>query len=392
MGTIDRFGDVCPAPPPPRPGYCEARNYVRPRLANLTHRQTLLLGIGLVIALATAGTATAFTTLSRTVTLSVDGHATQVRTFGHDVGDVLASRGIKPTSHDDVVPSVTTPVDDGTRIAVRLGRPLTLSVDGVKRTMWTTATTVAAALDQAGVRTTLAALSVSRSATIDRAGMALSVTTPKLASVKIGNGRAVRHNVPAATVGAYLASLRAGVDRNDLVRPSRGAIVRDGAHIVVTKIGVRTRHVPREAVPAPVTEKKDGSMMSGETKTLRQGRDGVRDVTYQLRFRNGNLVKRSVVSQRVLRPATPTVVAVGTKTVDTGVWDAIAACESGGNWAANTGNGYYGGLQFNLGTWHAYGGPGRPDQQSRETQISIAEKVRDASGGYGAWPVCGARG
>ena len=98
-----------------------------------------------------------------------------------------------------------------------------------------------------------------------------------------------------------------------------------------------------------------------------------------------------MLSQRVLRQATPTVVAVGTKTVDTGVWDRIAACESGGNWAANTGNGYYGGLQFNLGTWHAYGGPGRPDQQSRETQISIAEKVRDASGGYGAWPVCGSR-
>jgi uncharacterized protein YabE (DUF348 family) len=361
------------------------------RLANLNPRQTLILGLAMAIVLAVVGTTTAFATLSRTVTLSVDGHARQVRTFGHDVGDVLASQGIKPTSHDDVVPSVTTPVDDGTRIAVRLGRPLTLSIDGVKSTVWTTATTVAAALDKAGVRTALAALSVSRSATIDRAGMAVSLTTPKLASVKIGDGRAVRHNIPATTVGAYLASLRAGVDRNDLVRPSRGAIVRDGTHIVVTKIGVRTRNVPREALPSPVTEKKDGSMMSGETKTLRQGRDGIRDVTYKLRFRNGDLVKRSVASQRVLRPATPTIVLVGTKTVDTGIWDRIAACESGGNWAANTGNGYYGGLQFNLGTWHAYGGPGRPDQQSRETQISIAEKVRDASGGYGAWPVCGSR-
>jgi uncharacterized protein YabE (DUF348 family) len=364
---------------------------VRAPLANLNPRQTLLLGIGMAIVLAVVGTTTAFATLSRTVTLSVDGHAKQVRTFGHDVGDVLASQGIKPTSHDDAVPSVTTPVGDGTRIAVRLGRPLTLSIDGVKSTMWTTATTVAAALDQAGVRTAQAALSVSRSATIDRAGIAVSLTTPKLASVKIGDGRAVRHNIPATTVGSYLASLRAGVDRNDLVRPSRGAIVRDGTHIVVTKIGVRTRHVPREAVPSPVAEKKDGSMMSGETKTLRQGHEGIRDVTYELRFRNGNLVKRSVASQRLLRPATPTVVLVGTKTVDTGVWDRIAACESGGNWAANTGNGYYGGLQFNLGTWHAYGGPGRPDQQSRETQISIAEKVRDASGGYGAWPVCGSR-
>ena len=90
-----------------------------------------------------------------------------------------------------------------------------------------------------------------------------------------------------------------------------------------------------------------------------------------------------------MQPAGSHVVKVGTKTVDTGVWDRIAACESGGNWAANTGNGYYGGLQFNLGTWQSYGGSGRPDQNSREQQIAVAERVRDAEGGYGAWPVCG---
>ena len=68
------------------------------------------------------------------------------------------------------------------------------------------------------------------------------------------------------------------------------------------------------------------------------------------------------------------------------VWDSLAQCESGGNWAINTGNGYYGGLQFNLGTWQAYGGSGLPSDASRETQIAIATKVRDANGGYGAWP------
>ena len=70
-------------------------------------------------------------------------------------------------------------------------------------------------------------------------------------------------------------------------------------------------------------------------------------------------------------------------------FERLASCESGGNWAINTGNGYYGGLQFNLGTWRAYGGTSRPDLVSREQQIAIAEKVRAASGGYGAWPVCG---
>ena len=73
------------------------------------------------------------------------------------------------------------------------------------------------------------------------------------------------------------------------------------------------------------------------------------------------------------------------------VWDSLAQCEAGGNWAINTGNGYYGGLQFNVGTWQAYGGSGLPSNASRETQIAIATKVRDANGGYGAWPGCAAK-
>jgi putative cell wall-binding protein len=69
-------------------------------------------------------------------------------------------------------------------------------------------------------------------------------------------------------------------------------------------------------------------------------------------------------------------------------WERLAQCESGGNWAINTGNGYYGGLQFNLETWRSYGGSGYPHENSREEQIRIATKVRDANGGYGAWPAC----
>ncbi|MCT9620447.1 2-oxoglutarate dehydrogenase, E2 component, dihydrolipoamide succinyltransferase [Curtobacterium sp. C2H10] len=71
-------------------------------------------------------------------------------------------------------------------------------------------------------------------------------------------------------------------------------------------------------------------------------------------------------------------------------WDALAQCESGGNWAINTGNGYYGGLQFNLGTWQANGGTGNPASASRATQIAVAERVL-ASQGWGAWPACSAQ-
>jgi outer membrane biosynthesis protein TonB len=72
-------------------------------------------------------------------------------------------------------------------------------------------------------------------------------------------------------------------------------------------------------------------------------------------------------------------------------WDAIAGCESGGNWAISTGNGYAGGLQFTPSTWHSNGGAGSPNGASRDEQIRVAENVLHSQG-IGAWPVCGRRG
>ena len=73
-----------------------------------------------------------------------------------------------------------------------------------------------------------------------------------------------------------------------------------------------------------------------------------------------------------------------------GVWDRIAQCESGGNWSINTGNGFYGGLQFTLSSWRAVGGTGYPNQASRDEQIARAQMLQ-ARQGWGAWPVCSIR-
>jgi len=87
----------------------------------------------------------------------------------------------------------------------------------------------------------------------------------------------------------------------------------------------------------------------------------------------------------------PMAMATGTAHADSVNWDVVAACESGGNWAINTGNGYYGGLQFTMGTWHSNGGAGAPHAASREEQIRVAENVLQSQG-IGAWPSCGGRG
>ena len=114
-------------------------------------------------------------------------------------------------------------------------------------------------------------------------------------------------------------------------------------------------------------------MFEGETDDVRAGEAGVRDVTYRHTFRNGELVARKVLRRTVLREpvdrdrrgrhqGAPGAGADGNYASGSTVWDQLAQCESGGNWAINTGNGYYGGLQFNLGTWQAYGGTGYPHE------------------------------
>ncbi len=74
-------------------------------------------------------------------------------------------------------------------------------------------------------------------------------------------------------------------------------------------------------------------------------------------------------------------------TASAGVWDRLAQCESGGNWSINTGNGYYGGLQFSLSSWRAVGGSGYPHQASKTEQIARGEMLK-ARQGWGAWPAC----
>ncbi|MEV1006709.1 transglycosylase family protein [Streptomyces sp. NPDC049881] len=91
--------------------------------------------------------------------------------------------------------------------------------------------------------------------------------------------------------------------------------------------------------------------------------------------------------------AVPLIGATGASAASVDTWDAVAQCESGGDWSINTGNGYYGGLQFSASSWAAAGGTqyaASADQATKEQQIAAAENLL-AMQGPGAWPVCGAQ-
>jgi len=87
----------------------------------------------------------------------------------------------------------------------------------------------------------------------------------------------------------------------------------------------------------------------------------------------------------------PMAMSTATANADSVNWDAIAECESGGNWGINSGNGHYGGLQFKQATWNSNGGRGNPATASRAEQIRVAENVLRTQG-LKAWPKCGPRG
>ena len=371
---------------------------MRSRIVTLSKSKAVLATLVAVIVVAVGGSTMGYAALSKSVTLSLDGQAQTVSAMGDTVGEVLESEGIELTDKDLVAPGLDETVADGTRISVQFGRPLELSVDGEERTYWVNSTDVASALGEIGRGFSTADLSASRDALISRSGIRLEITTPKTIKIKIGKQELEKTKVKALTVADVFDELGVKVSEHDEVKPALDTEISDGDKIVLTDIRIVTKRVRNEPIDFTVIERPDGSAYEGDDETIRAGVDGVRDVTYKLTVRNGKVTATKVVTADVEREPVDAIVKVGTKedvtenfAAGSSVWDSLAQCESGGNWAINTGNGYYGGLQFSLGTWQAYGGTGLPSQASRETQIAIATKLRDASGGYGAWPGCSAK-
>jgi resuscitation-promoting factor RpfB len=370
--------------------------------------KTVALNAAVVTAL--VGGTTAYATFDTTVTLSVDGESQQVSTFARDVEGVLDAEGIELGEHDVVAPSPESAIQDGTEISVRYGRLLTVTVDGAEREIWTTALSVEEALAELGIRAQGAELSVSRSLGIGRGGLDFEVRTPKDITVTVDGGTQ-EHTTTALTVAEALTDVGVALGERDTTAPGREARVGDGIAITVQRVAVE-RETVTEEIPFDTVEKNTDSLYRGERKVQTEGKAGTREKVVRRTVVDGELTAEKVVSETVVTEPVDAVVLVGTKSrptsspspsssssggssappvADGSVWDRLAECESGGNWSINTGNGYYGGLQFSLGTWQAYGGSGYPHENSREEQIRIATKVRDARGGYGDWPACAAK-
>ena len=334
----------------------------------------------------------------KTVTLTVDGKSTTVSTMKSHVIDVVQENGFEVGERDDLFPAANEPVEQSETIVLRRSRPLQISLDGRNsREVWTTASTVQGALAQLSMTDTAPA-AASRGSRVPLEGMSLPVVGARTAQIDDGGVvRTVR--VAAANVAGFLEAAGAPLQQSDTVVPAANSPVSDGMQIHVTRVRV-TRSTERVPL-VPVNEVvQDVTMNMSRQVVDDPGTPGIQDVTFAVATVNGVETGRLPVANVVIVPARNGKIRVGAKPgtevpeVSQGeTWDALSRCEAGGNWAINTGNGFYGGVQFDQNTWERNGGlryAQRADLASREEQIAIAEVTR-ARQGWGAWPTCSGR-
>ncbi|QVI29369.1 transglycosylase family protein [Mycolicibacterium neoaurum] len=334
----------------------------------------------------------------KTVTLSVDGAPITVATMKNRVIDVVEENGFTVGDRDDLFPVADAQVHDADTIVLRRSRPLQISMDGQGSTeVWTTAATVQEALAQLSMTDTAPA-AASRGSRVPLAGMSLPVVSAKTVQINDGgNIRTVR--LAAPTVAGLLEAAGVPLQQRDTVVPAATSPVIDGMQIAVTRM--RIEKVTEQIPLPPASERIEDPTLNQSRQIVEDpGTPGLQDVTFAVARVNGQETGRLPVANVVVNPAREAVLRVGTKPgtevppVSNGhVWDALAGCESGGNWAINTGNGFYGGVQFDQNTWERQGGlryAQRADLATREEQIAIAEVTR-ARQGWGAWPTCSAR-
>ncbi|MDP9981554.1 uncharacterized protein YabE (DUF348 family) [Pseudarthrobacter oxydans] len=352
-------------------------------------------GTQLVVLVALVLGLVAFVGNNKTVTLNVDGKVSSVQTFGGTVGQVVKAANLELQSSDRITPAADSHVRDGSIINVNLAKAVKVSLDGAERTISTTSPTVEGLVTELGVASA-SELSVPKDAQLAVSGSFVSISTPKSVSI-VADGKADKTTTTAANVGQLLADAGIALGASDRVsQPGNAPVVNDMV-IKVSRVDVSQTAEAAEAVPFETLTTEDAGLTAGEKKVTQAGVAGTINKSFKLVLVDGREASRTLVSQTVSAQPVTEKITLGTKPkpkpaaqagANTGVgapammneamWDKIAQCESTGNWSINNGNGYYGGLQFDIRTWLGAGGGTYAPNASLATkaqQIDIANRV-----------------
>ena len=302
-----------------------------------------VLGRRVLVALALAvlaGAALAVSSVSTPVTVVADDERIELRTHGDTVATALIDAEVELGPDDAVTPALGAALEHDLVIEVVRAVTVAVEVDGEEHELSTVADRVGDVLDEVGVE----------------------------------------------------------LGPDDLVEPPLYQAVADAPVVTVQRVEFE-EDVEEVVVEHEEIRRETDDLQRGQSQVEQEGREGVKVRTYEVTVVDGEESDRELLDTDVEVEPRDRVVLIGTadpppaptnstaSTGSTGVWDELAACESNGNWQANTGNGYYGGLQFHPDTWRSVGGTGLPHQHSRAEQIRRAEILLERSG-WGQWPAC----
>lgn len=367
----------------------------------------LKVGAQLLVVAALVVGVVAFVGNNKTVTLNVDGKVSSIQTFAGTVDQVVKAAKVELKDADRVSPSLDSKVDNGSVVNVNLAKAVSIELDGARKTVNTTAPDVAGLVSELGVASS-SQVSEPKEASLQVTGSFVSISTPKTISL-VADGKDTSTTTTAADVATVLKDAKITVGANDRVsQPDNAPIVQDMV-IKVSRVDTSKTDQATEEVPFDSVKTDSADLFKGEEKVTQKGVPGSLTKNFKLVMVDGREASRTLVSSDVTTKPVTEQVSVGTKArpvatpakaaaatptssgptgaPNEAMWDRIAQCESGGNWSINSGNGYYGGLQFSGPTWLANGGGAyapNASLASKAQQIDIANRLY-AKNGLSDW-------
>ena len=313
------------------------------------------------------------------VQLQVDGRLVAAQSGVSTVGAFLKEQKVKVGPDDQIVPSASTGLSDGLTVQVLRAFPVTVDLDGNTRVVNTPRSLPH---DFLATLHLPAAVGVRQVPTRLQAGSLIQLRTRRKGTLNV-DGHAVNYDQPVYTVAELLGDYKVVLGPQDFTSPAvNQPIPLDNPFVTVVRVAQNLQSV-NQPYGVPDQTQPDPNLLVGQTRD-QAGSVGTMRVTYQLTTNNGAQVNGTAVSQVPIVAAQPTIHFFGTKADPR--WQAIANCETGGNWSIVAPT-YSGGLGIYNGTWNAFGGQqfaSNPGLATREQQIIVAERIR-AKYGFGAW-------
>ncbi|MHA7246679.1 transglycosylase family protein [Arthrobacter tecti] len=356
----------------------------------------------------------AFVGNGKSVQVVIDGDARVVQTFGGTVSEVLDAANVTVTANDLVVPALTSEVDDGAAIQVNKATAVDVTLNGAETVVHTTGDTVGELVDELGVART-SVISASTETRLTTLSSTLSISTPKSVTIAV-DGERRNLETTVHTVEELLAEAGITLGGEDRVSVPVTSSLVTGMGLKVTRVETDKQVTETEPIDFSSTEEETDELLAGEQEILQAGASGERTKVFSVTVIDGRETKRELLNELVTREPVSEIIATGTGEEPEpvtepaepaepagepapgpapagGAWQALAQCESGGNWSINSGNGYYGGLQFSESSWIGAGGgqyAPLPHLASPAEQIATAEVLKQ-NGGWGHWPSCSAK-